>query len=109
MATAIKLQEPVLSVAHLASSTPSYYVEEAEIGARAVTVTYFNESNPDSELEYKTIPLQELVDFTNEFYRAYTDAMIEGEHVQERLEIVGYDYLRDNLNSVVTDFLNAKV
>lgn len=112
MNNAAKITNPInktnLVIVHQATSTPSYYVEEAEIGARNVTVSYFDENQPDSELEHKTIPLQELVDFTNEFYRAYTDCEIEGEHIQKRLEKAGFDYLKDNLNSVVTDYLNAK-
>jgi hypothetical protein len=114
MNTAAKIQTPVIKtnlvIVHTASNTPSYCIEEVDIDARQVTVAYFDENVIDSELEYKTVPLQDLVDFTNEFYRDYTDSWDAANdmHVQERVPMAGYGYLKENLNSVVTDYLNAK-
>lgn len=88
-----------LSIAHLASSTPFYYVEEAEIGHSKVSVSFFNENDPASEIETTSIPTKELIDFTNEFYSQYEGG--------DRLPLAGIEYLTDNLNAVVTDFLNA--
>jgi hypothetical protein len=99
-----------LTIAHKASSSPFYYVEEAEIGHSKVSVSFFNENDPASEIETASIPTKDLIEFTNEFYRDYVDVWdaVADMHVQERIEKADMEYLRDNLTSVVTDFLNAR-
>jgi hypothetical protein len=108
MNTAAKIHIPVnkataeLTIAHKASDTPFYYVEEAEIKDKTVSVGYFNENDPASEIQTINIPKGELIDFTNEFYRDYSN---DG----EMLPKAGIEYLQDNLNAVVTDYLNSKI
>ncbi len=107
---AIKLvpELPVLSIVHKASNTPFYCVEEADMGARKVSVSYFDENQPDSEIETKDIPTKDLIDFTNEFYRDYVDGWDQESsiHIQEKLEKAGIEYLTENLKAVCTDYLN---
>lgn len=99
-----------LTIAHMAGSTPFYYVEEAEIVGRKVEVAYFNENDPASEIEVEKIPVKDLVDFTNEFYRDYVDVFAQDNETvhQERLPVAGIDYLKDNLKAVTTDYLNQR-
>lgn len=111
MATAIKFQEPVLSVAHLASSTPFYCVEEAEIGHSKVSVAYYNENDLESEIENISIPTKEILDFMSEFYGdTYSDHYMKGGEAVEEEGVRNHEeYLKENLSSVCTEYLNAKL
>lgn len=108
---ALKFQpaKPILTIEHMASSNPFYYVEEAEIGHSTVSVSFFDENNPDSEIQNEKISTKALIEFTNAHYRSYEDKFdAEFGHYQSALPEAGIDYLRENLKAVCTEYLNQK-
>lgn len=109
---AFKLQpaKTILTIEHMASTTPFYYVEEAEIGHSTVSVAFFNENNPDSEIQNETISTKAILAWANSFYRDVVDFYDQTNniHYQEPAAVIGMEYLKENLNRVLTDYLNNK-
>lgn len=112
MNTAAKIQNmgeqnnSPLIIAHRASATPFYYVEEAEINGRKVWASFFNENDPDSEIETTKIPVKDLIGFIDDTYGDYINTGYSEERLLDTRS--PFDYLCDNLNRVVTEFINVK-
>lgn len=90
------------------SQTPFYYVEEAEIGHSKITVSYFNENDPESEVQTESIATKSILAFANDFYRDVVDFYDQTNniHYQEPAATIGMEYLKENLNRILTDYLN---
>ncbi|MDB5288581.1 MAG: hypothetical protein JWR05_3530 [Mucilaginibacter sp.] len=106
----IKLPESTnaLSIAHLASTAarPFYYVQEAQLNHSRVTVSFCDENEPDGPTVTKVIKTKDLTDFITEFYGDYINTGYSEHRIQDVKSPL--EYLKDNLDSVVTEFLNAK-
>lgn len=93
---ATKIQQmPTLSIVY--SAKPYYYVEDAVIEGKSVTVTYFDENIEDWDTVTSKVPVKALLEFVNEFYRV-------AEESDNRTDL---EYLQDNLDVIVKEFLNS--
>lgn len=109
MNTAAKLnnhsEKANLVIAHMASNTPFYYVEEAEINGRKVSVAFFNENDPASEIETANIPVNDLIEFINDTYGDYINTGYSEDRVLDTRST--FDYLCDNLAKITGEYLNS--
>ncbi|ASU34355.1 hypothetical protein [Mucilaginibacter xinganensis] len=78
------------------SAKPFYYVEEATIEGKNVSVSYFDENIEEWDTVTSKVPVKALLEFVNEFYRV-------AEETDNRSD---FEYLQDNLEAVVRDYLN---
>jgi len=95
-----------MTIAHIASSTPFFYVEEVQIDGRKVSVSFFDENNPASETQTVKIPVKDLITFIDETYGDYINTGYSEDRILDTKS--PFDYLCDNINQVTGEYLNAK-
>jgi hypothetical protein len=101
----IPVMSNTLSIAHIATHRPFYYVEETQLNHSKVTVSFYDENEEDAPTVTKTLKVKILTDFIDEFYGDYINTGYSEHRIQDVK--TSLQYLEDNLDEVVTDYLNA--
>lgn len=81
-----------------------YAVEDYADGFDEIEVSFYDQDGNFGDL---TIPRKELVEFVTNNYSSVIDENVGGDHLQYEDNRTASEYLDENLNQVLTDFLNS--
>jgi hypothetical protein len=95
------------SALHKATSKKEICLEDFDDYGDEISVTYFNEHTGDFVID-ETIQRYALVDFILEFYSSTVDEFFNGRHIQYEHPVSASDYLDENMQSVLKDYLNNR-